>query len=166
VSAYLRENLPVTLNNSIRQKGKNILTHNIYNIIEDVFIDTNCKLGNSDRIDTLFSGSTCVSLIYTPEKLICANVGDSRAVIGKCVNGEWISHNLSRDHKPCDIDELARIKKRGGRVEPLREEDGEFVGPNRVWLKEDDIPGLAMSRSFGDRVAASVGVIAEPGIYY
>jgi len=33
-------------------------------------------------------------------------------------------------------------------------------------LKDDDVPGLAMSRSFGDRVAASVGVIAEPGKYY
>jgi serine/threonine protein phosphatase PrpC len=114
----------------------------------------------------MFSGSTCVSLIYTPEKVICANVGDSRAVLGKYVNGEWVSHNLSRDHKPCDKDESIRIKKRGGRIEPIREDDGEFVGPMRVWLKEDDIPGLAMSRSFGDRVAASVGVIAEPGIYY
>jgi hypothetical protein len=35
-----------------------------------------------------------------------------------------------------------------------------------VWLKEEEIPGLAMSRSFGDRVAASVGVIALPGINF
>ncbi len=34
-----------------------------------------------------------------------------------------------------------------------------------MWIKEDEIPGLAMSRSFGDRVAASVGVIAEPEIF-
>jgi hypothetical protein len=32
-----------------------------------------------------------------------------------------------------------------------------------VWLKHEDIPGLAMSRSFGDEVAGRVGVIAEPG---
>jgi serine/threonine protein phosphatase PrpC len=38
------------------------------------------------------------------------------------------------------------------------------LGPSRVWLKEQAIPGLAMSRSFGDQVAASVGVIAEPEI--
>ena len=142
------------------------MTHNVHNIIEDVFIDTNYKLSNCDVIDTVFSGSTCVSLIYTPEKVICANVGDSRAVLGRCINGEWVSHNLSRDHKPSDKDEFTRINKRGGRVEPLKEDDGEFVGPMRVWLKEDDIPGLAMSRSFGDRVAASVGVLAEPGRLY
>ncbi len=33
----------------------------------------------------------------------------------------------------------------------------------RVWLKNEDIPGLAMTRSFGDEVAGRVGVIAEPG---
>ncbi len=76
---------------------------------------------------------------------------------------EWVSHDLSRDHKPNDKDEMARIKKRGGRIQPFRDDDGEFVGPHRVWLKEDEIPGLAMSRSFGDKVASSVGVIAEPG---
>lgn len=70
---------------------------------------------------------------------------------------------MSHDHKPNDPEESIRIKKRGGRIEPFRDEDDQFIGPHRVWLKEDDVPGLAMSRSFGDRVAASVGVVAEPG---
>jgi serine/threonine protein phosphatase PrpC len=34
----------------------------------------------------------------------------------------------------------------------------------RVWLKHEDIPGLAMSRSFGDSTAARVGVNAVPEI--
>jgi serine/threonine protein phosphatase PrpC len=33
-----------------------------------------------------------------------------------------------------------------------------------VWLKNEDIPGLAMTRSFGDQIAASVGILAEPEI--
>ena len=40
------------------------------------------------------------------------------------------------------------------------------MGPLRVWLKNEEIPGLAMTRSFGDSVAARVGVIAEPGKSY
>ena len=82
----------------------------------------------------------------------------------------WVSHDLSRDHKPSDKDEAERIIRRRGRIEPFRglikykiDENNEFIGPARVWLKDDDIPGLAMSRSYGDQVAASVGVIAEPG---
>ena len=34
----------------------------------------------------------------------------------------------------------------------------------RVWIKEDSIPGLAMSRAFGDKIASTVGVIAHPEI--
>lgn len=41
---------------------------------------------------------------------------------------------------------------------------GKEVGPARVWIKDHDIPGLAMSRSLGDYVAQSVGVIPEPEI--
>lgn len=139
------------------------MLHNINSIISDVFLEQNYKLHTNEIMDTTFSGSTCVSLIYTPEKVITANVGDSRAVLGRCVNGEWISHDLTRDHKPDMKDESARIKKRGGRIQPFKDDDGEFIGPARVWLRDDEIPGLAMSRSFGDRVASSVGVIAEPG---
>jgi serine/threonine protein phosphatase PrpC len=63
------------------------LIHNVNSIIEDVFLELNSKLHNNEIIDTNFSGSTCVSLIYTPEKVITANVGDSRAVLGRFVNG-------------------------------------------------------------------------------
>ena len=46
----------------------------------------------------------------------------------------------------------------------LKDENGTFIGPNRVWLKDKNIPGLAMSRSFGDKIGASVGIISEPEI--
>ena len=39
-----------------------------------------------------------------------------------------------------------------------------IVGPARVWLARQDIPGLAMSRSFGDEVAQTVGVISDPDV--
>jgi serine/threonine protein phosphatase PrpC len=34
----------------------------------------------------------------------------------------------------------------------------------RVWLKNENLPGLAMSRSFGDSTACKVGVNAIPEI--
>ena len=116
----------------------------------------------------MLSGSTCVSLIYTPSKIITANVGDSRAFMGKLTNGKWKSLDLTRDHKPSLPDESNRILSKGGRIEPMRDDDDSFIGPLRVWLKDEDYPGLAMSRSFGDRVAHSVGVCTDPEIreYY
>ena len=53
--------------------------------------------------------------------------------------------------------------KSGGRIDSFRDPDRNPIGPLRVWLKNEDIPGLAMTRSFGDEVAGRVGVIAEPG---
>ena len=35
----------------------------------------------------------------------------------------------------------------------------------KVWLKNENIPGLAMSRSIGDKIAQQAGVICEPGIF-
>jgi len=68
------------------------------------------------------------------------------------------------DHKPNNPGEQKRIEKSGGRCEPYWDEDGKPLGPYRVWLKNENIPGLAMSRSLGDLVAASVGVSPEPEV--
>ena len=44
------------------------------------------------------------------------------------------------------------------------EEEQEEIGPLRVWLRGQDYPGLAMTRSFGDGVAAAVGVFDVPEV--
>jgi hypothetical protein len=49
-----------------------------------------------------------------------------------------------------------------GRIEPFKDQSGEAIGPLRVWVQNDNVPGLAMTRSFGDIVAASVGVSPIP----
>ena len=71
---------------------------------------------------------------------------------------------LSRDHKPDEEDEYKRIIESNGRVDTMYTKSGEAIGPYRVWLKDENIPGLAMSRSIGDKVASLVGVISEPEI--
>ena len=48
-----------------------------------------------------------------------------------------------------------------GRVAAFTDGRGNFVGPSRVWLKDQELPGLAMSRSLGDGLAHSVGVSCE-----
>ena len=76
------------------------------------------------------------------------------------------SQNTIEEYKSelkSQIDEKQRILENDGRIQPFVE-DGEFVGPERIWIKEEEVPGLAMTRSFGDRVAATVGVISEPEI--
>ena len=172
VSKFLVNILPQNLNSFfINQKIKNLSTEDISILsknILSIFISTNEELTEDDRIDSAFSGSTCVSLIFTPSRLICINVGDSRCILGKFDGKKWKSKNLSRDHKPNISGEMERILKNGGRVEAYKDSEGNYVGPQRVWLEGSDLPGLAMSRSFGDEVAHLVGVITDPEIneYY
>ena len=169
VSGYLVNNLPQNLNKVlINEKYNDITTINFEEIskfISSTFVQTNTDLSNDDRVDSTFSGTTCSTLIYSPTRLISANVGDSRCVLGKFDGKNWTAKNLTRDHKPNEPDEIKRIEENGGRVESYKDDDGEFVGPERVWLKEEDLPGLAMSRSFGDEIAHTVGVTAEPEIF-
>ena len=165
VSNFIKEILPHDMSENL--KNTNILTETrkAHSIITQTFLIANEKLVDNEEINSLFSGSTCVSVIYTPQKLIVPNIGDSRAVLGRLnkENGKIIGIDLSRDHKPTEKDEAKRIIENDGRIQPFIE-DGEFVGPERVWIKEEEVPGLAMTRSFGDRVAATVGVMSEPEI--
>jgi serine/threonine protein phosphatase PrpC len=39
------------------------------------------------------------------------------------------------------------------------------TGPYRVWVKGERYPGIAMSRSIGDLIGTSVGVICIPDIF-
>lgn len=77
-------------------------------------------------------GSTAVVAILTPDKIVIANCGDSRAVL--CRNGKALP--LSSDHKPDRPDELNRIQEAGGRVIY-------WDGPRVLGV-------LAMSRAIGD----------------
>jgi serine/threonine protein phosphatase PrpC len=75
------------------------------------------------------SGSTAVVVLLTPSFVICANAGDSRAVLRR--NGQTVP--LSLDHKPDCVPERLRITQAGGMVKGKR-------------VNGD----LAVSRAFGD----------------
>ena len=66
------------------------------------------------------------------------------------------------DQKPERPDERQRILKFGGRVFAQTNEQGEELGPARVWMKDVMMPGLAMTRSFGDKAGIKSGTNAEP----
>jgi len=57
-------------------------------------------------------------------------------------------------------DEAERIKSCNGRVFALKEEPH----IERVWLPNENSPGLAMSRAFGDFMLKDHGIIAIPDI--
>lgn len=47
------------------------------------------KLLRESNVDMSFSGSTVISCYLQQNKLLCANVGDSRAVLGRFKSNKW-----------------------------------------------------------------------------
>ncbi len=131
--------------------------------IINAFKKVNKEIYANSKMDSNMSGTTVVSIILTPNNIICVNLGDSRAALFKYDNGIYYCKNLSRDHKPCEADESRRIMNNGGRIKKCYDEDHKrYIGPDRVWLKNKEEPGLAMTRSLGDKIAHNIGVIDEP----
>lgn len=117
-------------------------------------------------------------------RIVVGSVGDSRAILGTksalTLPLPVISHNsyyrkiqgrlirpvrLTIDQKPHHKGEKERIEAAGGRVARLETDSGAKLGPYRVMSRYGLAPGLAMSRSIGDRLGQEVGVISEPLVH-
>ncbi|KAJ0028451.1 hypothetical protein Pint_34976 [Pistacia integerrima] len=121
------------------------------------------ELGLDCTIDSYCSGTTAVNIIRQDDLLIVANLGDSRAVL--CTRGnknELVPVQLTTDLKPDLASEAERIKNCRGRVFALDEEPDVY----RVWMPDEDVPGLAMARAFGDFCLKDYGVISVPEVTY
>ena len=146
----------------------NQLKANGYQIISNIYIDADNEI-KKEKFNVDNSGTTCVLVFQLEENIICANAGDSRAIlIFDEKNNENLNYTkvfpLSYDCKPENPKEKQRINSSGGSVEQVEDEFGTAVGPFRVWAKGKDYPGLSMSRSIGDVDAKKIGVIPNPQI--
>ena len=144
------------------------LKENSYKIIANIFLDADVQI-QKEKFDVNRSGTTCVIVIQLEEHIICANTGDSRAIMIYDQNNDDNLVNskvfpLSYDCKPDLPNELKRIKACGGMVEKAYDPEVGETGPYRVWAEGEDYPGLAMSRSIGDMDAKKCGVIPNPQI--
>ena len=95
------------------------------------------------------------------DRLTVANVGDSRAVLGRKEAGECKFKALHRTHVPKELDEAERVAKAGGEI---RKCDAGSIAPQRVFMKHSPAPGLAMTRSMGDFFATGAGISFEAEI--
>ena len=141
----------------------NLFIDSDFKFLSEAVTNSEKQLLEQQDIDSCNSGSTLcvVILIYT--KIICMNVGDSRAILSISEIFRNDIRPLSIDHKPSLKKEQERIKKSGGYVEKCVYEDGVIDEIYRVWDSPSlEYPGLAISRSIGDKDATKVGVISDP----
>ncbi|KAK8286145.1 hypothetical protein V6Z12_D08G273200 [Gossypium hirsutum] len=114
-------------------------------------------------IDSFCSGTTAVTLVKQGPYLVIGNLGDSRAVLGtRDKNNMLTAVQLTVDLKPNLPAEAERIRRCKGRVFALHDEPE----VTRVWLPNNDSPGLAMARAFGDFCLKDFGLISVPEITF
>ncbi|KAM4105741.1 hypothetical protein ACB094_04G015300 [Castanea mollissima] len=111
----------------------------------EVFKQTDADYLNEEKGQQKDAGSTATTALLLGDRLLVANVGDSRVVA--CRAGSAIP--LSIDHKPERSDERQQIEQAGG-----------FI----IWAGTWRVGGvLAVSRAFGDKLLKPY-VVAEPEI--
>ncbi|KAJ1375490.1 RmlC-like jelly roll fold, partial [Sesbania bispinosa] len=141
------------------------------------FLTTNSQL-HADILDDSMSGTTAITVLVRGRTMYVANCGDSRAVIAEKRGKDVVAVDLSIDQTPFRTDELERVKLCGARVLTLDQieglknpdvqcwgtEEGDDGDPPRLWVPNGMYPGTAFTRSLGDSVAESIGVVANPEI--
>ena len=139
-SLYLKEKLHHFIKNFTKESLNEAI-----NTVEEKFMSEEALDEKGEIKDP--SGSCGIMALIQKNKLIIANVGDSRLVLFK-KNSLYFS---TEDHKPGSPSEKTRIEKGGGMVYqtpsliPLHQNGKEIEPPWRV------LPGrLSVSRTFGD----------------
>ncbi|KAM0869882.1 hypothetical protein ACQ4PT_040389 [Festuca glaucescens] len=151
---------------------------NAVQALHSAFLATNSQL-HADSLDDSMSGTTAITILVRGRTLYIANAGDSRALIAEKKGEDIIAVDLSIDQTPYRTDEVERVKECGARVltldqiEGLKNPDVQCWGteesddgdPPRLWVENGMYPGTAFTRSIGDSVAESIGVVANPEIF-
>lgn len=113
--------------------------------IVEAFKQTDVDYLNEEKGHQRDAGSTASTAMLLGDRIVVANVGDSRVVA--CRAGSAVP--LSIDHKPDRSDERRRIEQAGG-----------FI----IWAGTWRVGGvLAVSRAFGDKLLKPY-VVADPEI--
>lgn len=120
-------------------------------------------------VDTTVSGSTAIAVMLRGNEFLCANVGDSRAMMGSVLPGGRgvIARPLSIDHKPNRPEEKARIKQSTGRILSERALGIEGGDPDKLYVCRVHAGairyGVLFTRSIGDADGhAHLGLSSAP----
>lgn len=163
-----------------RKLCENLLRNGQFNVdaveaCHAAYLMTNTQL-HEDEVDDSMSGTTAITILVRGSTLYVANSGDSRAVLAEKRGEDIVAVDLSVDQTPYRSDELERVKLCGGRVLTLDQieglknpnvqcwdtEEGDDGDPPRVWVHNGMYPGTAFTRSIGDSIAETIGVVPNP----
>jgi len=157
VSRFIGEYITSEKNKKLFNKNKsneeiyNLLTKNKYLFINKLISECNNSLVNNNDYECNLSGSTCLLIFIIGNNLICANIGNSRAILLE--KTELLQ--LSIDQTLSDPEEIKRILEKGGKVKQINK---------KIILENANNNDFEISRSIGDKRLKRIGIIYEPVI--
>ena len=139
-SLFLKENLHKYIK-SFSKEGIN----DAVNIVENIFLNEIALDKNGFEND--HSGSCAIMALINKNKLLVANIGDSRLVLFK-KNSLFF---ITEDHKPNSPKEKTRIEKAGGSIYQTQSPIPIYQNGKKIDIPWRVNPGrLSVSRTFGD----------------
>jgi serine/threonine protein phosphatase PrpC len=158
VSKFAQEQIPLRLSEKLSRMSWEELTTNhdeaVQTAIRNTFIEVDQNLPTNGE-----GGATATIVLQLNSKLYIANAGDSRSFIALQVDDHLQVVYASKEDKPGDPLEKARIIAAGGHV---HQQDGDVPRAYELDQKGAPVFGVAMSRSLGDWGAK--GVIPDPTV--
>lgn len=110
VSAFLSTKLPAAL----FRKVASVDIDSVKAALKAAYSDCETLLEDT-TIDISKSGCGCLTLLFINSTLLCANIGTSRAVIGKLIHSTWAVYQLSWDTAssclPSVLTNIRRLKR-------------------------------------------------------
>jgi serine/threonine protein phosphatase PrpC len=148
-SSYFKQSFPA---NHSEERIKKCLLKSFEKTSTDL---TQCNF------DTVFSGASATSVVVNGPNLICANLGTCRAVVGQDL-GQWQAIPISIDHHLANIKERKRMISMNARI--VKSTDMYGFNSDVFFIEKEDVPGLSITRSFGDKIGKFAGMLSIPDI--
>jgi len=141
---FTKTDLPTRITNEMANYPQGIPPEAALGMLTKVFKESDTQFCKTAQAENLEDGTTACVVLLSGLDLYCADCGDSRAML--CRMGAPVA--LSKEHKPDDQAEKARIVRAGGEVKTV----GGLPRVNGV---------LATSRAIGDNQLKAL-VIPDP----
>ena len=185
-ASYVSDNLPKKLD-SLFQGGCSLLSRSTQSnelsprmltsiakrALTECHMDIHRSLeSNEVGIDTTRSGTTSISiLLQSYGECLVSNLGDSSCILGvRSGKNKVAGEKINKPHDLKNVEERKRVGKTNAVIMTAEEmadssEDYDTSGVLRIWHKDANLsPGVAFTRSIGDKLAHNLGVIAHPDI--
>ncbi len=162
-----------SIHEAFLKNSKDVIQNNPQQALEVAINDIHTSFcsdkTNKAGVDPVVSGTTLVSILLDGTKLIAANVGDSRAILGSYKEDHTMKIiELTDDHKPQRDDERKRLEEAKAILLTEREIRG-FGDESKIYICRekggDIVYGVLFTRSIGDFDAhENLGVSAKPEV--